>query len=96
MNTAKVRKLGSLIACLLPLVIYILTLCREIFFTDGGELAAAAATLGIAHPPGYPLFTLLGRLLTLLPISTIAFRIGLLSALSAAGAGMRPPWCLPP
>lgn len=88
MKTEKVRSLGSLIAFLVPLVIYALTLCREIYFTDCGELAAVAATLGIAHPPGYPLFTLLGHLFALMPISTVAFRVGFLSALSAAGAAL--------
>ena len=30
-------------------------------FEDSGLLAAAAATGGVAHPPGYPLFAVLGR-----------------------------------
>ncbi len=76
----------SVVAFLLPLVVYLLTLAREITFADSGELAAVAARLGIAHPPGYPLFTLLGYPLTLLPVSTVAFRVGLLSALAAAAA----------
>jgi hypothetical protein len=75
---------AALAAFLFPLLIYILTLAREITFVDSGELAAVAATLGIAHPPGYPLFTLVGHLFSWIPIGTVAFRIGLLSA--AAGA----------
>ena len=71
-------------AVFLPLIVYVLTLAREITFTDSGELAAAAATLGIAHPPGYPLFVLTGRLFALLPVGSVAFRVGLVSAAAAA------------
>lgn len=48
---------------------------------DSGDLVTAAATLGIAHPPGYPLYTVLGWLLNHLPFLTPAWRVGLLSSL---------------
>ncbi len=44
----------------------------------------AAATLGVAHPPGYPLFTMLGHLFSLVPLGPIPFRVNLLSAVSNA------------
>ncbi len=46
---------------------------------DSGEMVAASAVLGIPHPPGYPLFTLLGRLALLVPLGSPAFRMNLLS-----------------
>lgn len=46
---------GALIACL---VAYALTACPHVHVGDSPELAAAAATFGVAHPPGYPLYTL--------------------------------------
>ncbi len=50
-----------------------------------GDLVSAAAVFGVAHPPGYPLFTLLGFLLTKLPLGlTPAFMVGLISSFSAA------------
>jgi hypothetical protein len=56
---------------------------------DSGELIAAAKTLGIAHPPGYPLYTMLGHLwIALVPIGSVATRMNLLSAVCAAGAAM--------
>jgi len=58
----------SLIIFLFSFLIYILTAAPDLTFTDSGELAAACSTLGIAHPTGYPLFTLLGHLWTYLPI----------------------------
>ncbi|XP_046906265.1 transmembrane protein 260 isoform X1 [Hypomesus transpacificus] len=54
---------------------------------DSGELITAACELGVAHPPGYPLFTLLSRLaLALLPSLSPAHAANLLSALMGAGA----------
>jgi len=53
---------------------------------DSADLAAAALTISAAHPPGYPLYALLGKAwLTLLPWGDPAYRLNLMSA--AAGAG---------
>ncbi len=56
------------LAFLLPLMVYMLTVSPTVSFTDSGELAAVCSTLGIAHPTGYPLFTLLGFLWLKLPL----------------------------
>ncbi len=48
--------------------VYILTVCRFVGYTDSGELASVVCTLGIAHPTGYPLFTLLGRCWVMMPL----------------------------
>jgi tetratricopeptide (TPR) repeat protein len=67
---------------LLALILWQVILRAEnpsIMMDDSGETAASAFTLGIPHPPGYPLYNLMGRLATLLPIGTIAFRLNLLS-----------------
>lgn len=68
--------------------VYCLTLAPGVGFVDSGELAAVCATLGIAHPTGYPLYTLLGWLCTRLPLPLRpVFVLNLLSAVcSAAGA----------
>lgn len=84
MQHRRARLAGFLAATIFPFVVYVITLAREITFIDSGELAAVAATLGIAHPPGYPLFTLLGHLFAWLPFSTVCFRVGLLSATAGA------------
>ncbi len=66
-------------------VIYALGACRTVYVGDSGELSAAAATLGIPHPSGYPLYVLLGKLFTLvLPFGSMAFRLSLMSAFWAA------------
>lgn len=54
---------------------------------DSAELSAAAATLGIAHPSGYPLFILVGHLFSRLPLGgDAAYRLNVFSALCAAAA----------
>ncbi|MFH1681911.1 MAG: DUF2723 domain-containing protein [Candidatus Eisenbacteria bacterium] len=68
------------------LALYLLTLCPTVYVGDSGELTTAAAVLGVAHPPGYPLYVLLGRLFALLPAGSVAFRVNLLSAVSGAAA----------
>jgi len=51
--------------------------------SDGGDLITAAATRGIAHPSGYPLYLLLARGFQLLPVGSLAFRTNLMSAFFA-------------
>ena len=72
------------LAVCLPLVVYLCTLCPTIFVGDSGELVAGAYCLGIVHPPGYPLYCLVGRMMALLPVGSVAQRLNLLSALFAA------------
>jgi tetratricopeptide (TPR) repeat protein len=67
------------------LMVYILTLAPTVYFGDSGELTAAAYNLGIAHPPGYPLYLLLGKLfMIMIPFGDMAMRLNLLSAVFAA------------
>lgn len=51
---------------------------------DGGDLVAAALVTGVAHPTGYPTFTLLARLFAALPWGSPAWRVALLSACCGA------------
>ncbi len=61
--------------------VYCITLCPTIYVGDSGELTAAALTLGIAHPPGYPLYVILGKLFSMLvPAQSGAFEMNLFSA----------------
>ncbi len=53
-------------------------------FGDGTEFAISSATLGISHPPSYPLFVTLSKLFYFLPFGNIALRINLFSAVTAA------------
>ena len=69
--------------------VYLGTLSPSFGFVDKGEMAAVAATLGIAHPTGYPTLMLIGFAFTsILPLRAVV-SLNLLSALLAAsGAGV--------
>lgn len=55
-------------------------------YRDSGDLISSAATLGIAHPPGYPAYVLITKLfLTVMPFGNVAYRVNVSSALLAAG-----------
>lgn len=74
------------VAAIAAFALYLSTLAPTVATGDSGELATVAATLGLAHPPGYPTFTMLGHLFTLLPFGDPAYRVNLMSAvLGAAG-----------
>lgn len=67
--------------------VFTLTLPRSLPGGDSGELITAAHELGVAHPPGYPLFTLLASLtITLFPFGSVAYRVNLLCGLFGAVA----------
>src|SRR3990167_2908547 len=68
----------------LTLIIYILTLSRSVYYGDSGEFITIAKTLGIAHPPGYPLYTMLAHLFTYLPFGNLPFKVNLFSAVTSS------------
>lgn len=59
---------------------YLLTMSHAVGAADTFEFQVVAPQLGIAHPTGYPLYLLLGKLFSLLPLGTTAWRINLASA----------------
>jgi Protein O-mannosyl-transferase TMEM260-like len=62
--------------------VYLTTLAPSVVQIDSGELAAVQSTLGIAHPTGYPLFTLLGFLFSKIPLPfTNILKANLLAAI---------------
>ncbi|MBN1995082.1 MAG: DUF2723 domain-containing protein [Anaerolineae bacterium] len=70
---------------LLALALYITTLAPTVLEADSGEFQFVPWLPGIAHPPGYPLYILLGWLWThLFPLGEVAWRMNLLSAVFAA------------
>lgn len=84
------EQLTAFLLSVIALGFYLTTMCPTVSFTDSGELAAVAVTLGIAHPTGYPLFTLLARLAAMVPLyHEEILRLNLLAAVvTAAAVGM--------
>jgi tetratricopeptide (TPR) repeat protein len=69
---------------IVALLLYTLTLAPTVTLVDSGELILAAWGLGVAHPPGFPLWVTLAHLASLLPFGNVAVRINFSSALFAA------------
>jgi Protein O-mannosyl-transferase TMEM260-like len=69
---------------LVALVVYSWTLAPAVTLTDSGELIVAAYGLGVAHPPGFPLWVMLAHLASLVPVGSVAVRINFSSAVFAA------------
>jgi hypothetical protein len=74
----------------LTLGIYLKTMAPSVSFWDCGEFIACSYILGVPHPPGSPLYVLLGRVFSLVPFGEVAARVNAMSALSSALAI----WCV--
>jgi len=73
-------------------IVYLLTMANGLTWAnsgaDGGDLITAAATGGIAHPTGYPVYLLLARVFQLLPVGSLAYRTNLMSAAATVFAAV--------
>jgi len=87
--TPRLHRLLVWLVVPLTFVVYLITLSPTVGLIDSGELAAGCNLLNILHPTGYPLYTMLGRLASLVPVAAVVNRVAALSALlAAAGVGL--------
>lgn len=61
-------------------LVYLLTTCPTVYLGDSGEFIASAFCLGNPHNSGYPLYVLIGKMFSMIPLSSVAFRLNLMSA----------------
>jgi hypothetical protein len=81
------EKYYYLITALFVFIIYLFTIAPSVVQIDSGELSAVQATLGIAHPTGYPLFTIIGYIFSLIPLPfTKIFQLNLLATIYCSTA----------
>jgi len=71
---------------LIAIVLYGWTLAPTVTLVDSGELIVVAHFLGVAHPPGFPLWTMLAHVASLMPWGSVATRVNFSSAVFAAVA----------
>ena len=77
--------LGGVFVFLATFIVYSLTIAPTVSFWDCGEFIACSYILGVAHPPGSPMFLLIGRVFSLLPIfDQVALRTNMISAIFSA------------
>ncbi len=78
------RVVGALVA-FAALAVYVVTLAPNVSFWDSGEFIAASHILGVPHPPGTPLYVLIGRIFAAAAAAgTVPVRVNLLSAIPGA------------
>src|SRR5690625_1950214 len=84
-NHRSTNRIAALFVFLTALILYVLTMAPTTSFWDAGEFIAVAHGLQVNHPPGAPLYTLLGRLFSMfMPLSYVASSINFISALCSA------------
>ena len=86
MNYTKLNNLVGWLAFACAMITYYLTLEPTVSFWDCGEYISTAYKLEVGHPPGAPLFQLIGRFFTLFAsdITQVAFMINFMSAMCSA------------
>ncbi|MFP5261660.1 MAG: protein O-mannosyl-transferase family [Blastocatellia bacterium] len=84
LRSVKVRSVCAAAVFATSLALYARTLAPTVTLVDSGELILAASTLGVAHPPGFPLYVLLAHVATMPPFGSVAARVNFASAFFAA------------
>lgn len=90
MSQNRLGQILALAAALGAFVVYGVTLAHTITWqhngADGGDLVAAAFVLGVPHPPGYPLYTLIAFFFARNPFFEPARGVAIFSALMASAS----------
>jgi hypothetical protein len=85
MNSKVVHRIFATAVFLISAVQFFITAQPSVSFWDPGELSAAAFALEVPHPPGGPLFSLIGHFFYMLPLpGNVGFRMNAVSVLASA------------
>jgi hypothetical protein len=85
MTVKLTRRIIGAFVFLLSAIILFLTVQPSVSFWDPGEISAASYSLMVPHPPGGPLWLIIGRFFSMIPFAeNIGFRINSVSVLSGS------------
>ena len=88
-NYKRLNTIFAICSFLVSFVVYLLTMADTVPYWDSGEFIATSYILGVPHPPGSPLYLIIGRVFSMLPLNAdIAFRVNLISPIVSAFAIM--------
>jgi hypothetical protein len=94
-NFKRINIIGGWLTFVIALAVYALTLEPSVSLWDCGEFISASYRLQVVHPPGAPLFLMLGRLFTIFATPgthEVAMAVNLLSAVASAATVMFTFW----
>ena len=83
LESTRLRLIAAGLVFASALILYAITLAPTVTLVDSGELIVAARRLGVAHPPGFPLYVLLAHLATIFPFGNVAVRVNFASSVFA-------------
>jgi hypothetical protein len=81
---AKKLLVFSILAVIIPLIFYVLTLERKLIGGDTSWYMCELPQMALLPPTGYPVFALIGKLFSIVPIGPLALRLNLISAVFAS------------
>jgi len=70
----------SILCALIPFIVYVLTLERKLVGGDTSSYAYELPKMMLLPPTGYPIFSMIGKIFSLIPIGELAFRLNMISA----------------
>jgi hypothetical protein len=82
------RSLLALLSTVIPFFVYLSTLAPSVVFFDSGELITSSFLLSPGHPPGYPLYVMIGKSATFLPFGSVAYKVNMMAAFFSALAAL--------
>lgn len=85
MKQRRIDWLAAGIVFVIAFILYLVTASPTVAFWDCGEFIACSHILGVPHPPGTPLYVMIGRIFAMIPFAReVAFRINFISILTGA------------
>ncbi len=88
MTSTRHNPVYFVLSAIIPFFIYLLTVAPTVVFFDSGELITSSFLVSPAHPPGYPLYVMMGKFGTFLPFGSVAYKVNIMAAFFSSLAAM--------
>jgi hypothetical protein len=83
-NDTRINRIIAFLVFLVSTFVYLRTISPTVSFWDCGEFITCSYILGVPHPPGAPLYILVGRIFSMIPfVKDIGMRVNVISSLSS-------------